>query len=328
LAASVGGQLVRLAEGEKLPLLPERYGSLYFPTFSSDGRLAAVQRRSTYDIISVDPDGGGWECVLCDLPRIGWGSTGIDGSVAYRLRHLEQSKVMIREPDGGVTQLTETEESASCPVLSPDATRVAYLAQAEGRTELRVRSRSGGDPVTLATDVENSELVSWSPDGAKIAYAGGSPLQVWVVSAAGGAATAISPPGGDYPRWSPDGAHIAYVVWTEESDPAQGTWVVSATGGQPDKVSDLPTRAVWDRQTGDLLQLRRSEADDAIELWQAQTGVWRWSRRSTLELGTRPPIQIEYLPLTVDPSSGRLVINRRTGTSSLVVFDGIDLDRW
>jgi serine/threonine protein kinase len=328
LAASVGGQLVKLSDGVILPLLPERYPSLYFPAFSPDGRLAAVQRQSTYDIISVDPDGGGWECVLCDMPRIGWGSTGVDGSVAYRLRHLEQAKVMITTPDGGVTQVTDVDESASCPVLSPDATRVAYLAQAEGRTELRVRSRTGGEPVTLATDVESSELVSWSPDGGRIAFAAGSPLQVWVVSAAGGPATAVSPPGGDYPRWSPNGADIAYAVWTEESDPAQGTWVVPATGGRPAKVSDLPTRVVWDRRTGELLQLRRAEADDAIELWQAQPGVWQWSRRSVLDLGIRPPIQIEYLPLTVDAASGRLIINRRTGTSSLVVFDGIDLDRW
>jgi hypothetical protein len=47
-----------------------------------------------------------------------------------------------------------------------------------------------------------------------------------------------------------------------------------------------------------------------------------------LDLGVRPPIQMEYLPLSVDPVSGRLVMNRRASESSLVVFDNIDIRRW
>ena len=42
---------------------------------------------------------------------------------------------------------------------------------------------------------------AWSPDGAAIAYAGGSPLRVWIVSAAGGAPRAVSGPGGDGERY-------------------------------------------------------------------------------------------------------------------------------
>lgn len=324
--ASVEGQLVKLGSDEIELVLPANHDKLQFPAFSAEGRLAAVRNRSTYDIISVDPDGGGWECVVCDIPRLGWGSTGADGSVVYRVEQQEQGRAFIREPGGGVTLLTDADESASCPVFSPDTSLIAYLAQDDGLTVLRVRSRSGGEPVTLASGLENSEMVSWSPDGSRIAYAGGSPLRVWVVSAAGGKAKAVSPPGGDYPRWSPDGSLIAYAVWTEASDPAQGTWVASIDGGESSKVSDLPTRVVWDRVSGDLQQLRRR--DETIELWQAEPGDWRWSRRSALDIGGPPRIQLEFLPLTVDPASGRLIMNRRTAVSSLVVFDGIDLDRW
>jgi hypothetical protein len=115
-------------------------------------------------------------------------------------------------------------------------------------------------------------------------------------------------------------------VWTEASDPAQGTWVVSIDGGESSKVSDLPTRVVWDRESGDLLQLRRR--DETIELWRGRPGQWRWSRRSVLDIGGPPRIQLEFLPLTVDSATGRLIMNRRTAVSSLVVFDGVDLDRW
>lgn len=328
LVASVDGQLIRLSADGIQPVLPGDQESLLFPVFSSDGRLAAVQARSTYDLITVDPDGGGWDCILCDDPRVGWGSVGADGAVVYRVRQGERYRLFIREDGSLPRALTDAEDSVSCPVLSPDLTRVAYLAQHEGSTELRVRPRDGGEAVTLARDLEGSEFVSWSPDGGSIAFAGGSPLQVWVVSAAGGSPKAVSGPGGDYPVWSPDGSAIVYSIWTEESDPDQGTWVVDSDGANPRKVSDFPTRVVWDLQSGDLLQLRRSEDDAAIELWQADPAGVRWTRRSRLELGTRPPIQIEFLPLTVDPGTGRLVMNRRTGSSRLVVFDGLDVNRW
>jgi len=328
LVASVDGQLVELSAGAIQPLLPEDHEALFFPAFSPDGKLAAVQSRWTYDLISVDLDGGDWDCLLCDDPRIGWGSVGADGAVVYRVRQGERFKLFIRERGSLPRAFTGVEDSLSCPVLSPDLTRVAYLAQHEGSTELRVSPRDGGEAVTLARDLENSEFVSWSPDGGRIAFAGGSPLHVWVVSAAGGTPLAISGPGGDYPVWSPDGGSVAYSIWTEESDPDQGTWIVDGDGVHPRKVSDFPTRVVWDQRSGDLLQLRRSEDDAAIELWQTNPRQIRWTKRSRLDLGVRPPIQLEFLPLTVDPGTGRLVMNRRTGNARLVVFDGVDLSRW
>ncbi len=328
LVASVDGQLVNLSGGRLQPLLPGNQESLIFPVFSPEGKLAAVQRRRTYDLISVDPDGGGWDCILCDNPLVGWGSVGADGAVVYRIRQGERYRLFIREPDSLPRALTDAEESVACPVLSPDLSRVAYLAHSEGSTELRVRPRGGGEAVTLARDLEDSEFVSWSPDGGSIAFAGGSPLQVWAVSAAGGSPRAISGPGGDYPVWSPDGAMIAFSIWTEETDPDQGTWIVDSDGHNPRKLSDDPTRVVWDLRSGDLLQLRRSTDDAAIELWQANPVEGRWTMRSRLDLGVRPPIHLEFLPLTVDQATGKLVMNRRTGSSRLLVFDGVDVDRW
>jgi hypothetical protein len=37
---------------------------------------------------------------------------------------------------------------------------------------------------------------------------------------------------------------------------------------------------------------------------------------------------LEHLPLTVDPRSGELIMNRRSTASTLVVFEGLDPDRW
>jgi len=328
LVASVDGQIVAISVDGVRPLLPDDQEAFRFPAFSDGGRLAAVQTNRSYDLVSVDPDGGPWECLLCSVSNAGWGSVGYEGAVVYRLQQGEKNRVYIRESGGVPRVLTDTDEEASCPVLSPDSQRVAYLAQADGTVELRVRPREGGEPVVLARDLENSEFVSWSPDGGRIAYAGGSPLRVWVVSIAGGEPTPVTDVGGDYPSWSPDGSLIAFSIWTEETDPDQGTWVVAADGGEPRKLSDLPTRVAWDLQTGELLQLRRMRESDTIELWATDPETSRWSRRSRLDLGVRPGVHFEFLPFTVDPGSGRLVMNRRSATGRLVVFDGIEFDRW
>ena len=79
-------------------------------------------------------------------------------------------------------------------------------------------------------------------------------------------------------------AWIAYSVWTQESDPNQGAWVVPAEGGTPLKVGDEPTRLVWSRErAGFLWQLRR--AGDRIELWESVPGSGTWSRTIYLDLG-------------------------------------------
>lgn len=328
LVASIGGQLVRLTEDRAQPLLPKHQEPLHFPAFSPDGRLAAVMSQKSYDIVSVDPRGGEWECLLCGIPRVGWGSVGSSGSLLFIRRQAREVRVFLRESGELPRPLTGIEESVSCPVFSPDETRVAYLARVAGTTELRVRSREGGEPVVLARDLEASEFVSWSPDGGSIAFAGGTPLRVRVASAAGGPVRDLSGPGGDYPIWSPDGALVAFTIWTEASDPNQGTWVIASEGGEPKKVSDLPTRVVWEPTTGFLLQLRRAANDDALELWQADPTDWNWFMRGRLNMGVRPPVHMEFLPLTVDAASGRLVMNRLTVESRLVVFDGIEMERW
>jgi hypothetical protein len=180
--------------------------------------------------------------------------------------------------------------------------------------------------VTLASGVESSEYPSWSPDGRFLTYAAGSPLQVWAVSAAGGEPRLLTPEGGDYPQWQPGGSYIAYSVWTEDTDPNQGAWVVPAEGGTPRMIGREPTRMVWNVNGDRLWQLRR--ADNKIELWEAVPGIWEWRRRSVLDIGRPANTHLEHLPLTVNPESGELVMNRRTANASLLVFEGLDPKRW
>jgi dipeptidyl aminopeptidase/acylaminoacyl peptidase len=327
LVASVDGTLARVDAAGAHALIPP-VDALWAPAFAPDGtRMAVVRRWSRTDLVAVDPDGGDWVCAMCSVPDASWGSLGPAGEVAYGRRVGGQLQLMLRSPSGAERRLTAPDEEGSCPTFSPEGDRLAYLAREGGRpVELRVLALDGGRPVTLASGVEASEYPSWSPDGRRLTYAAGSPTGVWTVSAAGGEPRNVSPGGGDYPRWSPDGRWIAYVVWTDASDPDQGVWVVSPDEGPPRQIGELPTQLAWSPDGRYLWQLRRS--GDELELWQAEAGLWQWSRRTVLDTGGIPPPYMENLPFTVDPVSGRPVLNRRMFTSELVVFSGIHPARW
>ncbi len=328
IVASVDRALVWVTADRSVPLFPE-LKPLVEPLLSPDGAtMVAVNPNSSHDLVAVDPDGGGWSCVLCGVPDLGWGSVSADGAVAYRHHRGGVAEIVIRETDGSERPLTPVGSEGWCPSFSPDSRRIAFLANEPGGggRDLQVISREGGQSVTLATDVEGPEYPSWSPDGRFLAYAAGTPIKVWVVSAAGGEPRLVTPDGGDYPEWSPDGRWIAYVVWTEDSDVNQGAWVVEADGGSPVKIGEEPTRLLWSSDGAWLFQLRQD--DDRLELWQCRPGVWQWSRRAVLDAGIRPSVHEPYRPLTVNRATGALVMNRKASADVLALFEGVDSHRW
>lgn len=327
LVISSDRTLLRVTDRGASRLLPP-LKSLIYPAVSPDGRRLAVSVSATgIDLVAVDPDGGAPDCVLCGMSDTGWGSTAVDGAVVYRKLVGGESGIFLIDPSEGERRLTRPGEDGSCPVFDPAGQRVAYLSKGPGGdTALRVVARSGGEAITVADAVEPSEFPSWSPDGRQLAYAGGDPLQVHVVSSAGGEARVVTPAGGDYPVWSPDGRLIAFSIWTDDTDPNQGAWVVSPDGGAPRRVGDQPTRLAWSPDGSALWQLRRAEGQ--LELWQALVGTWSWQKRSGLDVGSVPSTQMEYLPFTVDRRDGRLVLNRSSLNASLLVFDDLEPDRW
>jgi dipeptidyl aminopeptidase/acylaminoacyl peptidase len=60
----------------------------------------------------------------------------------------------------------------SQPVWSPDSSRIAYIAAAEGgRAQLYVRWLATGQSVAITGLADTPSSIAWSPDGARIAYA-------------------------------------------------------------------------------------------------------------------------------------------------------------
>ena len=111
--------------------------------------------------------------------------------------------------------------------------------------------------------------LSLSPDGKIVAFASEEKekIQLFTVYVDGGNVNQLTENGGIQPTFSPDGKKIAYVkekpLKTEilKSD----IWVISAAGGTPVQVSDLPGRAtgpIWSPDGKMIAFTRKSERGD------------------------------------------------------------------
>ena len=110
------------------------------------------------------------------------------------------------------------------PVLSPDATRVAYVwdgGSESGEGDIYVQLISSQSRLRLTATAEREGSPAWSPGGDQIAFLryGDVVTQVIVIPALGGAETKIGEvAGGDNLTWSPDGESLALQGYTASRD--------------------------------------------------------------------------------------------------------------
>ena len=179
--------------------------------------------------------------------------------VAYAAGPSGQMRIYVRQLVGGrtipVTQGVAGDQH--WPRWSPDGTRLSF----EMGGAVYVVPALGGTPKLLvnpegAPAEEGPGYVAWSPDGRRIAYA--VERDIYLRAAGGGPATRLATL--DQPHsltWSPDGSRLAFVrgnaafTYTRNAIgniAPSSVWIISASGGQPERITDaasLNTSPVW-----------------------------------------------------------------------------------
>jgi dipeptidyl aminopeptidase/acylaminoacyl peptidase len=235
------------------------------PLWSPDGRHVAFvwDRAGVSNFYVTDSEGQGRPVALTSYSdgQVGEAFWSNNGSSLYFSRGGELWKVHATggEPPDPAWK-PETRQMDVVP--SPDGTRVAFVRPALGSrsanrgSDLYVRSLQGGTESRIARDDMNINRISWSPDGAHIAYIGGSEIihhdespaysgakliyattefkrgSLFVVSTSGGQPVRLNIPSGySANRWV-DAKSIAF----EQQSPdfkKRTIYIVDIEGGEP-----------------------------------------------------------------------------------------------
>ena len=128
------------------------------------------------------------------------------------------------------------------PSWSPDGKEIAFYSGRTGNRDIFVMPSDGG-PARQLTSAGQEIMPVWSPDGQQIAYTSirEGNYDIWVMSATGDDRRQLTDFDGweNVPSWSPDGRRIAFSS-DRDSDGGAFNWLVSATGGEPERLSERP----------------------------------------------------------------------------------------
>src|SRR6516162_11838349 len=66
--------------------------------------------------------------------------------------------------------LTTGNRGDSSPLWSPDGTRIAYLSDADGKTQIYIRWMDTGQTARITHLEDSPEAIAWSPDGKMLSF--------------------------------------------------------------------------------------------------------------------------------------------------------------
>ncbi len=198
---------------------------------ATDGQIAAIARTASGDrLVALNADGTGLRTLLTGqrLSSPGWSPDG------NRIAVVDSHRVLILDVATGAVHTVIDEPGAAGPTWAPDGQRLALL---RGPDVLLLGADGTGATLLPVPFFGQISWLSWSPDGARLAY--GTSGMLRTISLDGrddrGLVTATSL--GD-PAWSPDSTRIVYrddgrlrVVPADGGDPVD----LTHTGGvEPD----------------------------------------------------------------------------------------------
>jgi eukaryotic-like serine/threonine-protein kinase len=156
-----------------------------------------------------------------------------------------------------MTQLTTGEGVEEWPAWSPDGSRLAYVADADGYRQIFVRTLATGEERRLTRESRDDIQPAWSPDGRRLAFVRASADSgqlapsdlngwyfeggdIWTVDVASGAMNRLVTAAFG-PAWSPDGTHLAFdAAWAG----ARRIWISDTAGLNPRQLTSDSSEAV------------------------------------------------------------------------------------
>jgi Tol biopolymer transport system component/predicted Ser/Thr protein kinase len=158
---------------------------------------------------------------------------------------------------GAITKLAATTRRDVEPDVSPDGSRIAFVSDRAGDSEIWVMDTSGTTiPLRLVGVKIAPHHPRWSPDGRYLAFAGHvsgvSHSDIHVVDAAGGLTQRLTSEASneEWPTWSADSRWIYFM---SDRNGNREIWKVPAGGGRAEQVTTGGGLKAWESSDGRFL---------------------------------------------------------------------------
>jgi Tol biopolymer transport system component/tetratricopeptide (TPR) repeat protein/serine/threonine protein kinase len=235
IASLAGGSLLRLTT---------EIANDWHPDYSPDGtRIAfASNRDGSTEIYTMRADGS-------DVRRLTYNTTeddcpawSHDGTkIAFQSRRDGQMEIYVMDADGSNQRNLSNNPGGedTRPDWSPDSTRLVYGSNTldmPQNFEIHTMRADGSDKIKLTDHPSFDNDATWSPDGARIAFASdrdSKSYEIFVMNAADGSGVRnlTNHPGNDVkPSWSPDGKFIAFAGNRPNKTDYPAVYVMDADG--------------------------------------------------------------------------------------------------
>ena len=204
------------------------------------------------------------------------------------------------------------------PALSPDGTRLAFVAPIGGRSAaIMVSALDGSGARRLTQDEGFNTHPAWSPDGAEFAYISDGKLTV--IRSDGTNVRVLAPSlhvVNAAPVWSPDGSRIAFVIDQQEAAHPKAVYTVRPDGTDLTKLGSTVSVPSWSPDGNRIAFLVPEEGGEVglytldsagvepVKMWSlGETNIWAdsftWSPEGTAILFTSKDGEIFIVSLDI-----------------------------